>query len=136
MDRHLDNLINLAGASSARFLRFLRLLRAARCLGAATLLLSAVLMPLFGAAAYVSSGVAAREAPVVRGEDPWRYKAMCAACGYQVRTSQHPAQLWPQQRGLLRCPRCGAFEVTWWRRGSQSVPPGGWDVPGEGQAQP
>ena len=64
--------------------------------------------------------------PAAKAEESWRYLLVCESCGYRLRSAEHPARTLPRQNGLLRCPKCGQFKAAWFRRGSQTVPPGGW----------
>lgn len=59
-------------------------------------------------------------------QEPWRYLIVCQACGHRARTLSHPARSLEQQNGLLRCPACGEFAMSWYRYGGQTLPPGGW----------
>jgi len=59
-------------------------------------------------------------------KDAWRYLLVCGKCKYRQKSIEHPIRRLPKRGGLLKCPRCGRFEATWHRRGSQAVPPGGW----------
>ena len=121
----LDHALSAVGALLAGVVRAIVALRAERCLYAAALLATGVLVTLFGAVAYCTSG-ASQAAPVVDVDQAWRYLVVCEACGHRVRVLDHPARTWPREGSMLKCPACGEFKATWYRRGSQSVPPGGW----------
>jgi hypothetical protein len=56
----------------------------------------------------------------------WRYVVVCGSCGHRERLTEHPARHWEQRDGLLRCPACGEFRASWYRRGAMAAPPGGW----------
>lgn len=57
-----------------------------------------------------------------------RYLAVCGACGWRATFSQHPSQTLAHRGALLRCTQCSAYQVTWYRRGGQTAPPGGWST--------
>lgn len=59
---------------------------------------------------------------------PPRYLAVCGACGWRGTFAQHPAQALDRRGVALRCTQCGAYRVTWYRRGGQAAPPGGWST--------
>ncbi|HMQ17020.1 MAG TPA: hypothetical protein PKC49_13705 [Phycisphaerae bacterium] len=57
--------------------------------------------------------------------DSWRFVVICNACAERTRYEVPPKQVLPSRDGLLQCPKCGKFAAGWYRRGSLSVPPGG-----------
>lgn len=61
-------------------------------------------------------------------EQQWRYLLVCEGCGYRTRMVEHPAHVLAKENGLLQCPKCGAYRAAWYRRGSLSLPPGGWST--------
>ncbi|MFH1747614.1 MAG: hypothetical protein ABIG44_11280 [Planctomycetota bacterium] len=61
-------------------------------------------------------------------EEAWRYLLVCEDCGYRAHFSEHPTRTLKKKDGLLCCPECGLFKVSWYRRGSLTLPPGGWST--------
>ena len=66
-------------------------------------------------------------APSDRSVAEPRYLAVCGACGWRATFAEHPTHNL-DQRGALRCTQCGAYQVSWYRRGGQTAPPGGWST--------
>ncbi len=64
--------------------------------------------------------------PTNSADQPWRYLLVCPECGYRAHTLEHPRQTLEHVGGRLRCPECGALSALAYRRGGQSLPPGGW----------
>jgi len=59
-------------------------------------------------------------------EQVWRYLLVCGECQHRQRLSDSPHRTWEKKDGLFRCPQCEAFMADCYRRGSLSLPPGGW----------
>lgn len=126
MPRGFDNAVSMLGASFSRIVCVARALRAERCVGAAMLLSVAVSVSLAGVVICCKSYLTTATVQTTEAASEWRYLTICENCGQRTRHADNPAQKWPSEGRLLKCPECEAFKVTWYRRGSQSVPPGGW----------
>jgi hypothetical protein len=59
-------------------------------------------------------------------EQAWRYLLVCGQCQHRERLTESPHRTWDKENGLFRCPQCAAFMADCYRRGSLTVPPGGW----------
>jgi hypothetical protein len=104
-------------------LRFLR----QRGLGPAGLVSLAICVALFGAGTGITrSWDRPRPRQLVETTDNWRYALVCESCGHKARPVEHPSRSLAQQNGMYQCPQCGEFKAACYRRGSQTVPPGGW----------
>ena len=125
----LEQSVSTVGAALVQFRAALRLLCAdpRLCVPLAAVFLPVAITLVVAAVALPSP--ATPPARVVSGEEPWRYLVICGHCGQRSRMLEHPVQTWEQQDGFLRCPKCEAFAVGWYRRGSSTLPPGGWDAP-------
>jgi hypothetical protein len=115
------NVLNERGCAA-----FLRIVRQPG-LGPAGLVSLAICLALFGAGMGMTRNWGrTRPARLVEATDNWRYVLVCEACEHRAHTMEQPARSLPQQNGMYQCPQCGEFKATCYRRGSQSVPPGGW----------
>ena len=61
-------------------------------------------------------------------EADWRYLLACRSCEFRAHWVTHPRREVEERDGWLRCPHCERFTATWYRRGSQAIPPGGWST--------
>lgn len=61
-------------------------------------------------------------------ESFWRYLIVCGECGHRRRMADSPHESFENRNGLLQCPQCDRFAVSWHRRGGLSIPPGGWEA--------
>ena len=126
MRRELEIAIDGLGTFRDRAAQMLMILRAQRRLWPAVVAVAALVVLLVTVAAvwaWCSDGpVAAADA-----DRAWRYLLVCNGCGHREHPVEHPARTLAQQNGLFKCPACGEFKAAWHRRGSQAVPPGGWE---------
>jgi hypothetical protein len=96
-------------------------------LGPLGLVTAAICLALFAAATGLTRNGAPPQPPkFVEATDNWRYVLVCESCGHHARTVDHPDRGLPQHNGMYQCPQCGQFKAACYRRGSQTVPPGGW----------
>ena len=127
--------LEIAGDSSRTIVvrtgQFILALRARRELWIVTLVATMIVVALLVTGViciWRPSGATTATAGAVDAEQAWRYLVVCQQCGHRERTLEHPARTLDKQNGLLRCPACGRFTAAWFRRGSQSLPPGGWST--------
>jgi hypothetical protein len=89
----------------------------------ATLAMLAGMLLLGGVA--IGWSAAARGVPQADSEDDWQYVLICGECASKTRYHQHPSDVLASQGGVFQCPDCHKFAAFPYRRGSQSIPPGG-----------
>jgi len=89
-----------------------------------TLAMAASVLLLGGVAAGWSA--AARVGSEAPGStEPAPFVVVCNECGQKTRFQDAPVLVLPKHAGFLQCPGCKAFAGVSHRRGSTSVPPGG-----------
>ncbi len=77
---------------------------------------------------WLASGAGESTSAIGRTREPsWRYLIVCAECGHRQRMADSPHDSFENRNGLLQCPQCTRFAMSWYRRGSLSIPPGGWE---------
>ena len=106
--------------------QFVVVLRARGQLRWALALTLAACLAVAGAGIYGLSSVGGQRDTPPPSENDWRYLLVCEECQHRERFHEHPARTLPKRDGMLKCPKCQRFSASWYRRGSQTVPPGGW----------
>jgi hypothetical protein len=122
--------VALLGVGAANLARFGARLRSERAAAPFGLLSATVLVALYGAGATAYQALWRPGVPAaITVQQAGQYLLVCEECGYRETSATHPALRLPRESRSLKCPDCGAFAATSYRRGSQVLPPGGWPVP-------
>ncbi len=127
MQRVLDIAGEMLRAPRERVAQWVLLVRADLRLRLIVVGGSALLL-LFVAAGLLWTCQSADGPVVVDPQRHWRYLVVCEACQHRARAVEHPARTLEMKNGLLQCPECREFQAAWYRRGTLSLPPGGWST--------